>query len=158
MTPTEQIAGFIDECLIDTDCFLVSYKVKPTHNYKVYIDSDSGFTLEKCIRINRRLRKMIEEAALYPEGDFSIEVSSPGIDAPLTMRRQYVKNIGRKLEIELTDEEAKGITGRLLEADEERIKVEPVLLSKRPKKTDVPPESIEIRYEDIKKATVCIEF
>jgi ribosome maturation factor RimP len=101
MTAQEQVLLFIDECLEGTDCFLVSFKIKPTNNYKFFIDSDSGFTLEKCVRINRKMRKMIEEAELYPDGDVSLEISSPGIDIPLTLTRQYIKNIGRKLEIEL---------------------------------------------------------
>ena len=81
MTAQEQVLQFIDECLEGTDCFLVSFKVKPTNNYKFFIDSDSGFTLEKCVRINRKMRKMIEEAELYPDGDVSLEISSPVFNA-----------------------------------------------------------------------------
>lgn len=157
MTPQEQIAAFIDESLEGTDCFLVDYKIKPTNNYKIFIDSDSGFTLEKAISINRKIRKMAEEAGLYPEGDYSLEVSSPGVDVPLKLKRQYIKNIGRKLEIELMDEAADGLTGKLLEADETKIIIEELPLKKsrqpagEPKKTEIP-------YDEIKTALVCIEF
>ncbi len=159
MNAHEQVEQFIGELLQDSDCFLVSFKVKPTNNYKIYIDADSGFTLEKCMKINRQLRRMIEEQGLYPEGDFSLEVSSPGIDVPLTLHRQYVKNIGRSLEIELHDEEAKGITGKLTEVEDEAIRIEEKV---RPRKgvkalTESNPP-IRILLSDIKTATVVVEF
>lgn len=164
MTPAEQIANFIDNSLEGTDCFLVEYKVKPTNNYKIFIDSDSGFTLEKAISINRRIRKQVEEAALYPEGDYSLEVSSPGVDTPLKLHRQYVKNIGRKLEIELVDEEAMGLVGKLVEVNETCIFIEESISKKkvlgRPanKKVEEEPIKVSIPFEDIKCAMVCIEF
>jgi ribosome maturation factor RimP len=159
MTAQEQIANFLDQTLEGTDCFLVEYKLKPTNNYKIYLDSDSGLTLEKCMKVNRSLRRKIEEAELYPDGDFSLEVSSPGVDAPIKMHRQYVKNIGRKLEIELLDEEAPGIVGKLVEVNDETIKVEKALPSKKTKKTEeIINTPIEIPITAIKTAIVCIEF
>jgi ribosome maturation factor RimP len=157
MTPQQQIANFIDQILEGSDCFLVEYKVKPTNNYKIFIDSDSGFTLEKAISINRRIRKQVEEAALYPEGDYSLEVSSPGVDTPLKMRRQFVKNIGRKLEIELLNEEAKGIVGRLLEVGESDLVVEEIA-GKPNKKTVEELSKVTIALSEIKNALVLIEF
>jgi ribosome maturation factor RimP len=104
------------------DIFLVEMKVKPINNFKIYLDADSGLGIEKCIKINRALYKQLEEMAIYPEGDFSLEVSSPGIDEPLKLLRQYVKNIGRSVDVTLTDDsETDGI---LLEATEEAIIIE----------------------------------
>ena len=159
MTPQEQILNFLDQILEGTDCFLVDYKVKPTNNYKFYLDSDTGFTLEKCMKINRGLRRQVEESGLYPEGDISLEVSSPGVDAPLRMPRQYVKNIGRKLEIELKDEEAAGIVGKLLEVNESSIKLEKSQPLKRGRKAvETEAEVIELTLDEVKTATVLIEF
>lgn len=83
----------------DPDVFLVDLWIKPINNIRVALDADAGLAIEKCVSLNRRLYKQIEEAALYPEGDFSLEVSSPGLDEPLKMRRQYVKNISRGVEV-----------------------------------------------------------
>ena len=69
--------------LLYDDIFFVDMKVKPTNNIKIFLDADSGLGIEKCIKINRRLYKQVEEMGFYPEGDFSLEVSSPGIDEPL---------------------------------------------------------------------------
>ncbi|MCC7029942.1 MAG: hypothetical protein IT257_06520 [Chitinophagaceae bacterium] len=164
MTPQEQIAAFVDQSLEGTDCFLVDYKIKPTNNFKIFIDSDTGFTLEKAIGINRKIRKLAEEAGLYPEGDYSLEVSSPGVDAPLKLYRQYVKNIGRKLEVELKDEAAAGIVGKLLQVDESKITIEESSARKanshaaRAAKVAAEPKLTEVAFDDIKSAMVCIEF
>lgn len=158
MTSQEQIAQMLEETLEGTDCFLVDFKVKPTNNFKIYLDSDTGFTLEKCMKINRALRRKVEDSGLFPEGDLSLEVSSPGIDAPLKWQRQYRKNIGRNLEIILCDEEALGITGRLLEVDERGIRVEKSQARPRSAKVQPEPEIIEIPFDQIKTATVQIEF
>ena len=50
--------------------FLVSVKIKPTNNIKIFLDGDSGLPIEKCVYFNRKLYKMIEEAGIYPEGSF----------------------------------------------------------------------------------------
>jgi ribosome maturation factor RimP len=156
MTPQEHIAQMMNEVLEGTDCFLVLHKVTPTNNYKFYLDADSGFPLEKSIRINRQMRKMIEEAGLYPEGDYSLEVSSPGVDAPLKLHRQYLKNVGRLLEIVLNDEAATTVEARLTAVDDETLHLEKKLKTK--KNSPVATEAIVIPIADIRQATVCIEF
>ena len=62
----------------------------------VLIDSESGLPIEMCSLISRKLLSKIEEKELI-EGTFNLEVSSPGIDKPISLPRQYKKNIGRKL-------------------------------------------------------------
>jgi ribosome maturation factor RimP len=102
--------------------FLVDVRIKPTNNLKVYIDGDQGISIEKCVQYNRALYKKLEESGLFPTGDFSLEVSSPGLDEPLKLLRQYRKNIGRQVELVLQDGSKK--EGRLLEVSEDGIIVE----------------------------------
>jgi ribosome maturation factor RimP len=102
--------------------FLVDVRVKPTNNVKVFIDGDQGISIEKCVQVNRALYKKFEETGLFPNGDFSLEVSSPGLDEPLKLHRQYKKNIGRQVELVLQD--GSKIEGRLLEVSEDGIIVE----------------------------------
>jgi ribosome maturation factor RimP len=97
-TTISTVTAFLSD-LLEDDVFLVDMKVKPTNNIKIYLDADAGLPLEKCIKINRALYKKIEEAAFFPDGDFSLEVSSPGIDEPLKLHRQYLKNTGRLVEV-----------------------------------------------------------
>ncbi len=102
--------------------FLVEVRIKPTNNVKVFIDGDQGISIEKCVQVNRALYKKLDESALFPAGDFSLEVSSPGLDEPLKLLRQYKKNIGRQVELVLQDGSKK--EGRLLEVSEDGVIVE----------------------------------
>lgn len=106
----------------DPAYFVVDIKIKPTNNVKVYLDGDQGITIEKCININRALYRKIEEAGIFPGGDFSLEVSSPGLDEPLKLFRQYKKNIGRPVEVILKD--GIKVEGKLTDVQEDHILVE----------------------------------
>src|SRR5215216_2662134 len=83
--------------------FLVEIRIKPTNNVKVFIDADEEVILSDLIEYNRKLYRQLEESALFPSGDFSLEVSSPGLDEPLKLFRQYKKNIGRYVDITMVD-------------------------------------------------------
>src|SRR6478609_581685 len=96
--------------------FLVEVRIKPTNNVKVFIDADEGVILSDLIDYNRKLYRQLEESKMFPNDDFSLEVSSPGLDEPLKLFRQYKKNIGRFVEITLND--GSKIEGKLMEATE----------------------------------------
>src|ERR1700678_18427 len=106
----------------DPGYFLVDVRIKPTNNVRVYIDGDQGISIDKCVLYNRTLYKKLEESGLFPAGDFSLEVSSPGLDEPLKLLRQYRKNIGRQVELVLQDGSKK--EGKLMEVSEDGIIVE----------------------------------
>lgn len=146
----EELAGQIIEG--DSDIFLVSVRIKPTNNFKIYFDADSGLSIEKCIKINRAMYKTIEEKGWYPDGNFSLEVSSPGVDEPLKMLRQYKKNVGRKLEVVLNDDSKK--EGKLISVGEGAITIEYT----EGKNKKAVTHTKEIAFTDIKQATVQISF
>lgn len=138
--------------LLKDDIFLIDIKVKPINNIKIFLDADYGLGIEKCIKINRALYKIMDEMGIYPEGDFSLEVSSPGLGEPLKNHRQYVKNKGRDVEVVANDDQT--ITGKLLEVDEETITVE--TKTGKGKKEIVQKE--EIPFTSIKQTKVQIKF
>ena len=147
---TDKIVQLLTPLLEGTDMFLVNIKIKPTNNIKVFIDADSGFAVERSITINRRLYAAIDEHQLYPDSDFSLEVSSPGVDEPLTSYRQYVKNVGRKISI--IDEADVETIGMMTAVTEEHITLE----VKKPKQKDV--TVLNIPFTSIKKAVIQIIF
>jgi ribosome maturation factor RimP len=102
--------------------FLVEIRIKPTNNVKIALDADTGVSIDKCVAYNRKLYKLVEESGMYPEGDFSLEVSSPGLDEPLKMHRQYVKNTGRNVEVLLND--GSRTEGKMVTVNENEIVVE----------------------------------
>ncbi len=65
---------------------------------EVYVDSDSGITLEECSDISRKLSEKLDEMDLIA-GRYRLDVSSPGLDRSLKLLRQYRKNIGRNCKI-----------------------------------------------------------
>ncbi|HPH86032.1 MAG TPA: ribosome maturation factor [Ferruginibacter sp.] len=138
--------------LLPEDVFLVEIKIKPINNIKIYLDADAGLGIEKCIKINRALYKIMEEMAIYPDGDFSLEVSSPGVDEPLKLHRQYLKNMGREVEVLLNNDEKK--TGKLINVTETDISIE--FTEGKNKKAVV--HQLTIPFTDIKETIVLIKF
>ena len=136
----------------EPEYFLVEVKIKPTNNIKVFLDGDKGISIEKCVYCNRALYKKIEEEHLFPADDFSLEVSSPGLDQPLKSLRQYKKNIGRLIEVVLLDGDKK--EGKLLEATEDGIVLE-VTKGKNKKKEII---NHAILFSNIKTTTIQIVF
>jgi ribosome maturation factor RimP len=132
--------------------FLVEVRIKPINNIKVFIDGDKGVSIEKLVQYNRGLYKYLEETNMYPEGDFSLEVSSPGLDEPLKLFRQYLKNIGRNVEVLLADGAKK--EGKLITATEQEIIIEEEI-GKNKKKEIV---QHAIPFDQIKTTKIQIKF
>jgi len=133
--------------------FLVEIRIKPTNNVKVFIDADQGIGIDKLVQLNRKLYKDIEENAFFPGGDFSLEVSSPGLDEPLKLFRQYRKNLGRPVEVILLGEGSKK-EGKLISVSEEEIMLEEEI-GKNKKKEIV--QHI-IPFDQIKTTKIQIKF
>lgn len=148
---------FVEEKLreliaVEPELFLVETRIKPTNNIKVYIDGDQGVSIEKLVYYNRKLYKMIEEAGTYPDGDFSLELSSPGLDEPLKMHRQYHKNLGRFVEI--LDLEGVKTEGKLVRVDETSVELETTI--GKGKKAEIVQHTIP--FEKIKSTKIQIKF
>lgn len=138
--------------LLDEDIFLVEVRIKPTNNIKVFLDADGGLPIEKCTKINKALYKLLEEKALFSDGDFSLEVSSPGVDEPLKLHRQYLKNQGRNVEILKTDLSKR--EGKLVAVDETGITIE--FTEGKGKKAIQ--QQLPIPFSEIKQTKVQIKF
>ncbi len=151
MTALEQVQKIL-EPLLTEDVFLVEMKVKPTNNIKIYLDADSGLGIDKCIKINRALYRQMEEQGIYPDGDFSLEVSSPGLGEPLKQHRQYLKNKGR--EVEVVGNENEKWEGKLLDVTEDSISLE--ITEGKGKKAVT--KQVAIPFSNIKQTKVLIKF
>ena len=148
-----QIEQLVEALLAqESQYFLVRVHVRPINNISVYIDGDAGVTIEKCVQLNRALYKQIVEQDICKDGEFALEVSSPGVDEPLQLTRQYVKNIGRMLAVET--KEGKQLEGTLLQADEKGIELE----EKKGKGKKMEILKHFLLFEDIQSATVKIVF
>ena len=135
----------------EPDLFLVEVRIKPTNNIKVFIDGDKGVSIERLVQFNRKLYKDVEER-MFPNGDFSLELSSPGLDEPLKLHRQYLKNIDRSVEVLKKD--GVKIEGKLVSVTETDIQVEEQ--RGKGKKMELVPHTIS--FDDIKTTKIQIKF
>ncbi len=140
----------VKEILGENDLFLVEVKVSKNNNIQVFIDGDNGVKIQDCIDLSRALEECLDRES----EDFELSVLSFGLEEPLKMPRQYVKNIGRSLQVE--DEEG-SFTGILVSADEEGFTIE--LKSKGKSKKDTENKNQKTyNYQEIKLAKVVISF
>ncbi len=156
-TPLKSIENFVTGITANSKTvFPVGVKINPGNNIIVLLDADDGITIEKCTQVNKALYKYIEETDLFPGGNFSLEVSSPGVDEPLKLHRQYIKNIGRTIEVVMNDGSKN--QGKLVEVNDEDI-----LIEEKQGKGNKAPDSyrdnkIKISFNQIKHTTVLITF
>ncbi len=152
-TLIQQIEQLVDETIAaEPEYFRVQVKIKPTNNVKVFLDGDNGISIEKCVQFNRSLYKKLEESGLVPPEDFSLEVSSPGVDEPLKQHRQYNRNIGRLVEIVFNDGSKK--TGKLLQVADADVIIEHT----EGKGKKAVTQQLVIPFLNIKTTTVQIQF
>jgi ribosome maturation factor RimP len=129
------------------------------------LDSDAGITIDECADISRKLGNQLDELNFFGEAPFTLEVSSPGVDYPLTFPRQFVRNVGRQLAVTLTDGTIR--RGKLESVADDHIvlniEAEPKSKSKKKKEADLlidaaPTGPTPIAFSQIKKAVVEISF
>jgi ribosome maturation factor RimP len=159
MTIKEHLEVLLIPLLEDGNCFLVDiiFKAsKVSQKVTILVDSDEGITIQQCTSISRRLAKQLEELEVFTEA-YTLEVSSPGLDQPLVLARQYQKNIGRNLKVTLKGGEV--LQGNLLEATESEIQLQLPAPKKKPKEP-IEESSLlrRIALEDISKAMIEISF
>jgi len=137
------------------DCFIVELKGLGASRLEVYVDADQGIDFVRCRKISRYLEAEIEEQGWMNE-QYTIEVSSPGIDRSLKFKRQYAKNIGRKLAV--IDDEGHKTEGELITVEEDKIILEYKERIKEGKRKKTVVVQKELNFDNIEKAFVKISF
>ena len=94
---------------------MVDVRVSEGNAISILLDDDEGTSIAKCIALSRHLEDELDRDA----EDFSLDVSSPGLDQPLKMHRQYQKNIGRDVQLKIRD--AGKVAGKLIAATQDEI-------------------------------------
>ena len=136
------------------DCFLVSFE-QHNKNIQVFIDADSGVNFEKCQKISRYLESVFDETSWFG-ADYVLEVSSPGIDRPLIFPRQYLKNIGRELQVKLSDDSE--ITGSIIDVNELGVTLSREEIRKEGKNKIKEIIETQLPYSSIKEAKIVIKI
>ena len=141
-----KVLDIIQQTLEGTDKFLVDLKITTDNRINVAIDADSAIVIDDCVELSRA----IESSLNRDEEDFELNVASAGLDSPLKLPRQYVKNIGQELSVTTLDGEK--TEGKLTEATNDHINLT------TPKTKKEPSQQIAFNYTDIKTAKIIIKF
>ncbi|TVZ52256.1 ribosome assembly cofactor RimP [Dokdonia sp. Hel_I_53] len=151
----QKVKDLLEEALAENPTlFLISLDIQGANEIKVVIDGDDGVKVEDCIAVSRKVEHNLDRE----DEDFSLEVMSAGATSPLTLPRQYKKNIGRHLEVKTTSGDK--MEGVLTEATDDAITL--TWKAREPKpvgKGKVTVEKIETTaYAEIVEAKVMIKF
>ena len=106
----------------------------------VIVDGDTHLSLDQVTSATKAIGEIVESIQSLGETPFTLEVTSPGLDRPLTKVRHWQKNINRLVKVVLQD--GSGINGRINEVNEANSVV----------------GEIKVNYSDIKRATLEVEF
>lgn len=99
MIDKTQISTIVEKAIQDTGMFLVDVTVDAANRIVVEIDSDQGIDIDTCAKISRQIEAELDR----DKEDFELEVGSAGLTAPFKVRQQYLKNIGKEIEVLTTD-------------------------------------------------------
>ena len=138
-----------------SDCFTVEVVLKPGNRLEIAFDSDSGVTFEKCRIVSRFLESHLDTEGWLGE-KYILDVTSPGITRPLAFSRQYPRNVGRSVEVTISDGSVhKGI---LIAANADNITVEEkVTLLENGKKKKTTVQTV-IPFDNIQSTVVKVTF
>jgi ribosome maturation factor RimP len=148
-----EIKRIVEERLIGDSQFVVAVHVsssKAPQKVVVVVDGDAGVTIDDCATISRELSKVLDNIPRLSE-HYVLEVSTPGLDQPLQLLRQYRKNIGRKLKVRLNEST---LEGQLLEVTDENITLAQEVGTGK-KKATVP---VVVNFSEIDKTFVLVSF
>jgi ribosome maturation factor RimP len=136
-----------DQFIVDV---LVSAKKNPG-KVLVLLDGDQGITIDTCAEISRQLSKALDERNLMGD-NYLLEVSTPGVDQPLKLKRQYGKHVGRNLKIKLQD--GTQVEGKLSELNESEITLAQEIGSGKKKET----KTVTVPFAAVDKTFVLVSF
>jgi ribosome maturation factor RimP len=111
---------------------------------RVAVDGDNGVTLDDIADATGTISEVLDASDVMGEQAYTLEVTSRGVDRPLTLPRHWRRNVSRLVKVTTTDGET--VTGRILESDDDAVTLE------------VDGTQREVGYADVAKALVQVEF
>ena len=152
MLTKQYIQSIIAKALEGTTVFVVDINISSANKVDVFIDKPEGIVVADCVKINRLIANDLETQNI----DADITVSSPGLEEPLKVTQQYVKNIGRQVRVITKTGEEK--TGKLLAADIEGIELETIERVKNGNKKENATNHYQFTYGQLAKTQIVLSF
>lgn len=143
----ERIAELLEPVLAKAGLDLEAVELTPAGKrrvLRVVVDSDKGVDLDLVGEISQDVNEALDVSDVMGETPYVLEVTSPGVDRPLTMPRHWRRSRGRLVKVNLV--EGGDLTGRVTESDDQGVTL------------DVKGRSRTLAYDKIAKAKVQVEF
>ncbi|MGW0558316.1 ribosome maturation factor RimP [Streptomyces sp. NPDC002926] len=155
-TQSERLRGLLEPLVSAADLDLEEIEVSRAGRrrmLRIIVDSEEGVELDACAELSRAISEKLDETDAMGEGEYVLEVSSPGADRPLTKHRHYVRAVGRLVKFQLHDAgTADELVARILTVDDEGLDLEvPGVKGRKP-------TARRVTFAEIAKARVEIEF
>ena len=151
MALKDQISELVTPAVSDQGFYLEDVHVATPGSHRIVtciVDGDASLNLDQVTTVSRVISELLDEAAFMGETPFTLEVTSPGVDRPLTQPRHFAKNFDRLLKIVKLD--GSEVTGRILSNTDHDVTLT----------VTVKKETLEqtVSLSEIKRAVVEIEF
>jgi ribosome maturation factor RimP len=151
MAITDQISQLVTPAVEAQGFFLEEVQLVSPGKHRIVtciVDGETSLNMDQVTGVSRAISELLDEAAFMGDTPFTLEVTSPGVDRPLTQPRHFRKNVDRLLKVVKADGDV--VTGRISSSSETDV----TLLVTEKKET----KEVLVSYSDIKRATVEIEF
>jgi ribosome maturation factor RimP len=143
----DRLAGVLTAPLAATGLDLEAVEITPAGRrrmLRVAVDKDGGVSLDDVAAATREVSRVLDDSDVMGEQPYLLEVTSPGIDRPLTLPRHWRRNRDRMVKV--TREDGTTVTGRIGDSDEQRVVL------------DVDGTATEVPLGQVRKALVQVEF
>jgi ribosome maturation factor RimP len=143
----DRVAGALTAALAAVGLDVEAVELTPAGKrrlLRVAVDKDGGVTLDDIADATKEVSRVLDHTDVMGEQAYTLEVTSPGTDRPLTLPRHWRRNRGRLVTVATSD--GRSFTGRITGSDEDHAVV------------DVDGSPREVAYADVAKAKVQIEF
>ena len=151
MALKDQISEFVTPAVSDLGFYLEDVHVATPGSHRIVtciVDGDASLNLDQVTSVSRVISELLDEAAFMGETPFTLEVTSPGVDRPLTQPRHFAKNVDRLLKIIKLD--GSEVIGRILSNTDQDVTLTVTVKKETTEQT--------VSLSDIKRAVVEIEF
>ncbi len=151
MALKDQISELVTPAVSDLGFYLEDVHIATPGNHRIVtciVDGDASLNLDQVTTVSRIISELLDEAAFMGETPFTLEVTSPGVDRPLTQPRHFAKNVDRRLKVIKLD--GSEITGRILSNTDHDVTLTVTIKKETTEQT--------VLLSDIKRAVVEIEF
>jgi ribosome maturation factor RimP len=151
MALKDQISELVTPAVTEQGFYLEDVHVATPGSHRIVtciVDGDSALNLDQVTSVSRVISELLDEATFMGETPFTLEVTSPGVDRPLTVPRHFAKNVDRLLKVIKVD--GSEVTGRILSNTDEDVTL--TVTVKKETREEV------ISIAEIKRAVVEIEF